>query len=221
VAEEVGAPTKFCYYLCGAVGVGKTTTLSFLRSLATHDEWLEPRLPLLAKPHTELTVDERTRVDDWIAAQFGRKNLHLRNSPSGVHVVDRSPVDPIAFTPPAEWATKAAQLRAAVSPGSSGRPIQSGHVIFLEGEPHDLVVRNASRHRRGNQEYLTEQQNMLKFVYAHKPMTCVDVRSLSIHEVVKRVASVIHQAAYAESDLNGLLNDVAGGTVTCQVTRVE
>jgi hypothetical protein len=62
---------------------------------------------------------------------------------------------------------------------------------------------------------------MLKYVYAHRPMTCVDVRALSIHEVVKRVAAVIHRAEYAESDLDTLLTDVAGGTVKSQVTRVE
>lgn len=221
VCEEVGAGTKFCYYLCGAVGVGKTTTLSFLRSLATHDEWLEPRLSLLAKPYTELSADEKNEVDTWIATQFARKNLHLLNSPPGVHIIDRSPLDPIAFTPSPEWQDKATQLRNAISPGSSGRPIQAGQVIFLEGEPHDLVVRNASRHRRGSEQYLAEQQEMLRYVYAHRAITVVDVRALSVYEVVKRVAGVIHLGQYSESDLNGLLTDVANGTVRSQVARVE
>jgi len=212
-AEEVGANSKFHYYLCGAVGAGKTTTLNYLRSLSTHDEWLEPRPPILGKPHTKLTKKQRDQADEWISGQFARKNLKLRNSNDGIHIVDRSPLDPVAFTPPSQWGERAKALVRAISPGRSSRRVQKGHVIFLDNEPRDLVIRNSNRFREGDEPYLKGQQETLKYLYGQGAVSVLDVRGLSTHQVVKRVAQLIHLEGYAPSDLDALLNAVAKGAI--------
>ncbi|MCI0559166.1 MAG: SIR2 family protein, partial [Nitrososphaera sp.] len=91
---------KFSYYLIGCVGIGKSTTISHVRSLCTYDEWLDERPQILAIPPDRLSKNERRRADNWIANQFYKKNWSLMTSKEGIHVIDRTPLDPLTFTEP-------------------------------------------------------------------------------------------------------------------------
>lgn len=50
---------KYVYYLIGSVGSGKSTAAANFRNLITYDEWIDERLPDLAKPENE---EARTRL---------------------------------------------------------------------------------------------------------------------------------------------------------------
>ncbi|MGA9350331.1 MAG: SIR2 family protein, partial [Anaerolineae bacterium] len=204
-AEEIGLDLKFCFYITGVPGASKSTVSSFFRSLATFAEWPNPRLELLAKPFTELTASERETVDSWVADQFGTKNRNLLTETEGIHVIDRCPLDPLTFTPDGEWPGKAARLHRAISPGRSKRKIQAGHVILLRGDEKVMAARLRVGHKRGSPEYLAELHKSFQKIYSRPGTTELDTRGLSIHEVVKRVAHIIHMQDYQEADLHGIL----------------
>lgn len=48
-STQNGHTVKYCYYVSGAIGAGKSTVISYLHSLQAHDEWTETRPPVLAK----------------------------------------------------------------------------------------------------------------------------------------------------------------------------
>jgi hypothetical protein len=52
--REANVPLHFTYYITGVPGAGKTTTVSHFKDLVTFDEWLDERLPNMARPHDEL-----------------------------------------------------------------------------------------------------------------------------------------------------------------------
>jgi len=66
-AETHNIPIQFRFYLTGSLGVGKSTTINHFRNLIVLDEWLEQRLPILEESWDDLTVEEKSTVDDWIA----------------------------------------------------------------------------------------------------------------------------------------------------------
>lgn len=65
VAEEEGIDLRYVYYLTGAISAGKTTTLSYLASLETYEEWTDTRHELLGKSWTDLTSDQWEEIDKW------------------------------------------------------------------------------------------------------------------------------------------------------------
>ncbi len=106
-ASEHDIPVRFRFYITGPLGVGKSTTINHFRNLFVLDEWLEQRPLLLAKDWEKLTAPEKQEADQWILQQFYRKNSILRNEKEGIFVMDRGPLDPLSFTPEAEWRDKA------------------------------------------------------------------------------------------------------------------
>jgi predicted ATPase len=200
-ADEFGLDVTFFYYLTGVPGAGKSTTVSYFRSLATYAEWPNPRPPELAKAFTDLTDDERGMVDSWVSQQFGIKNLNLLDQREGIHIIDRCPLDPLSFTPDIDWKNKAAKLLRDISPGKSNRQIQSGHVILLCGDEHIISVRLASRHKEGSAEYLKHMNERLEKMYNGSGCTELDIRSMSIPEMVKRIAHIVHLVEYSEVNL--------------------
>jgi hypothetical protein len=212
-AEELGVNVKFTYYVTGVVGAGKTTTVAYFRSLVPHDEWFEPRSALLAKPFTALTGREKDEVDDWIAGQFGLKNTALLDQHEGIHIIDRSPIDPITFTETAEWPEKAKRLVKAISPGKSRRRTQPGHMIFLVADGNEFAARAAGRHKFGEPDYYEMMQDHFETILGEHGVTRIDVRGLSIHDVVKQAAHIIHLQEYTEVDLHQILLDIKDGII--------
>jgi broad-specificity NMP kinase len=203
--------SSYCFYLTGAIGVGKSTTANQLRNLTVLDEWAEPRLSLLAKPWDTLEADEKVRCDEWILRQFRLKNNKLRHMKDGIAVVDRPPMDPLAFTPVAERPAKATALLQAVCPGQKWQCVD-GVVIFLRGDSKELAARALAT---GRPEYserkLQKMDDDLNSIYQGEGVMVVDTRGRSIAEVTKRVSEIIHCDRYGPCPLHTTLMKTSAG----------
>lgn len=212
-AEEVGVKVSYCFYITGVPGVGKTTTTSYFNNLVTYDEWLDRRLPEMGKPFDELTDEERLVVDQWILEQLGYKNKRLHDysveKGVGISLVDRCVPDAIAFTPARGWAKKARSLISAISPGQSKRTVHPGHVILLTGDPQELVLRAECGGKRSNLEYVTKLQEDTLKVYKRRGITRLKVETMSVSDVVRSVARLIHLGKYEECSIQGILTEFA------------
>ena len=199
-------PYRYKYYVSGAVSVGKTTAISMLKGLAVVDEWLTPRLPLIARPSTSLSPDEKAQVDQWIMEQLRLKNQRFRNAEPGLHIMDRAPLDAFAFTPWTEVAAKAEMLWNEACAGGS-EPFERGQLVLLKGRPDDLAVRQRWRGRGGDNAYLGGQQNDLFNVYVGGTpgAIVIDSGGLTPDVVARRIAKAIHFDAYEEFDFDGSL----------------
>ena len=207
--KEAKVERKYVYYLTGAVGCGKTTTLSYFRNLTTFSEWPDQRLDLLAKPFDKLTVKERKKVDDWLGKMFHKKNKGLSHIKEGITVIDRTPLDPLTFTPLSEWKSKADFLNTNISKGGTFR-IVNGQVILLHGNKETIASR--VRIRQKTIDYTSKHIGKMyqNYTKAFKPIengiTKVETSELSIHEVVKRVAKIIHLEDYSPCELHKVLD---------------
>lgn len=215
-AERQDVVVSYVYYLAGVPGVGKTTSFKHLSSLVAHDEWLDERPVEMSKPFNKLTLAERQLVDTWVAEQVKNKNRIIqeeKNQGVGISIVDRCPLDAITFTrEPSKWADKAKSLRSEICDGAARRPVQSGHVIVLAGDPKDVRMRALVRNRQSGAsvEYFQWLQDATKFVYTGrtnsvKGASIVDVSGLTIAEVLKSVANVIFRDEYVECRLDSRL----------------
>lgn len=210
-AEEIGIELKLCFYLTGAVGAGKTTCLSYFGSFKTYDEWVEPRNDLLAKSWTDLSDSEKIILDDWIVRQFNLKNCRLVDQRVGIFVIDRSPLDPLAFTDEAEIVSKAKSIARGLSPGVSGRSLQGGHVILLTGLADDMEARVVGRHKQSKSDVIDKMQYILNNIFKKSNATIIDTSGLTIHQVLKRVARSILIDEYRPTDMSNLLSSIAHG----------
>lgn len=211
-AEEVGAELRYLYYLSGPIGAGKTTSLGYFGSFKTYEEWTSPRPAGLAKSWKDLTQAERTEIDRWIADQFEQRNSILIDEKIGIHVCDRTPLDPLSFNDDEDLPSKAKFIKERLSPGMSHRLVQSGQVILLKGAPEDLEARVVGRHKQSSADLIGDLQSRLKRIFAmNDPPIVIDTFGLSIAEVVKRVARVILLDQYKPSDLAGRLEQIESG----------
>ncbi|MCW8916750.1 MAG: SIR2 family protein [Magnetovibrio sp.] len=207
--EENGADAKFFYYLTGAVGAGKTTALSYFGNFKTYDEWTEPRLPELAKSWKKLSDSEKEAIDEWVVRQFYLKNSALVERNSGIHVIDRTPLDPISFTSVDKMPQKATSMLEGMSPAASRRTAQPGHVIVLTGDAEDMEARVVGRHKESDASDIAEMQKKLCQIFNNgEPRSEVHTLGLSIHEVVKRVARIILLDDYDPADIDATLNQI-------------
>jgi broad-specificity NMP kinase len=195
--------------LTGVPGVGKTTTSSYFKNLVAYDEWLDRRLPEMGRPHTELTTEQRKKVDEWVRGQVALKNRRLlddfRERGVGITIVDRCVPDALAFSPAGQWGEKAEDLLKIMSPGQSKRNVHPGHVILLLGESRELSVRLECRGKEASVDYIKTLQEDTQRVYDHPGVTILSTTEMSIMEVVKAVARIIHLQDYEECNLQELL----------------
>lgn len=207
---------KFVYYITGAVGCGKTTTLSYFRNVSTFSEWPEKRHRLLAKPFDKLTKKELHSVDSWIGLMFHKKNVNLSNIEEGISVIDRSPLDPLTFTSSdEEMKNKAKFLHDNISKGGSYR-IVPGMVILLKGDKEVIASRVRTRQKSKvldyNSNYIEEMYKKFDDILGQiKGKIFIETNELSIHEVVKRVARIMHFEKYEEGDLHSILDKLIKG----------
>lgn len=199
---------KFTYYMTGAIGVGKSTTTNLLRSLTVLDEWLEKRLDILGKPWDTLTPEEKKTADAWIADQFKKKNDSLRHQNKAViSVVDRPPLDPLVFTNESERPQKARSLLETICP-SPEHKIEPGVVILLLGIPEELSARVRATGRSDyTSKKLEKMQKDMQDIYkeGQDGVVIIDTKFLTIPELTKMVAQIIHRDEYVPMDLMSVM----------------
>jgi hypothetical protein len=198
---SAGIPEVYLYHVCGAVSVGKTSAISRLQGIGIVDEWLDRRDPLIAKPSSDLTAEELTRVDDWILGQVRKKNRRFQEARLGIHVMDRAPLDAFAFVAEDKYKTKAVQLIDVACAGASGmpRPFVEAALILLIADPAMLFRRQLRRGRRGDENYIRKQQEALKSVYRdgkYGPACRIETGGLSIDSVTKEMVRAIFMRPY-------------------------
>jgi hypothetical protein len=211
-AEEHGVRVKYCYYLVGSICVGKTTCLSHFGSLQTVDEWFDRKPSVLAKQSNSLSQPETERADTWVARQFSLKNRALAERKDGIFVIDRCPLDPIAFTPPDSCAEKACFLQEnfrKLKREGDPYPPQEGHVFFLTGANDELAARTSDFGKTANPGYIQEMQAALANIYQGPGVTPLNTQGRSVDEVVHILSSVIHLQDYVPMDVNARLAHIA------------
>lgn len=219
LTEEVGVEPVYHYYIVGAVGAGKSTLVSHVRDLVTHDEWVEDRLPELAETWRVLDQDEENRVkkekvDKWIAEQFSQKNHILLKEKVGLVVSDRCPLDPLAFTDKPNWPEKARYLLSKIAPGQSTTKIQEGQIIYIENDPRALELRIRHTNKKYRREELKEMQNYLDIIYFLNGDIKVRTQLMSLVDVITRVAHIIHMEPYSPVQLHDRLTAIGKGQGT-------
>jgi hypothetical protein len=190
-------PVRFRFYITGPLGVGKSTTINQFRNLVVLDEWLDQRPAVLARDWATLTPEEKQDADQWIALQFKRKNDQLRNAREGVFVLDRGPLDPLAFTPDCEWNDKARRLLETICPGQVPWSVEDGRVILLQGEGSELALRMVMTQRKDyTADKLRTMEERLGKIYGNEGVERFDTRGLTPSDVARRVAEIIHLGSY-------------------------
>ncbi len=209
-SEEHNIRVRYRFYITGAIGVGKTTAINHFRNLAVLDEWLEQRLPILAKSWDKLTNDEKKVADDWIINQFRRKNDILRNEREGIFVLDRGPLDPLSFTPEAEWSDKANRLIRGICPGQAQWQVEDGRVILLQGDASELALRMVLTKRKDyTADKLDSMEKHLSEAYGLDGVVKFDTRGLTPSDIAGRVAEIIHLESYKPTcNLQGRLDRI-------------
>jgi hypothetical protein len=179
-----------------------------LHAGAIVDEWAEPRLPLLAKPWDTLNPVEMETCDSWIDKQFKIKNDKLRHEKFGIALIDRPPMDPLAFKCLAERPSKAKSLLGMICPGGKWE-IVDGTVIFLKGDPKELAARVLATGRPGyNEKKLKKMEEDLDTIYKGEGVRTIDTRGMSIAEVAKRVSEIIHLDEYRPFEIDAALKNI-------------
>lgn len=208
VAKSAGVGTRRIYYLSGVPGIGKTTVLRHMGGLMCLDEWMTEPDELLAHPFHELTQEQRGRLDGWVAKQFRLKNDFLRDTEDGIVVVERGPLDPLAFEDPDRVQAKASSFADRVEVSLS--PLAPGHMVVLHGDSDTVSRRVASRQSRPQSpDYLDRLQRHIRDLYSEGDGVSVwQSTEWPVDELVKRVARLIYQKDYSESNLQARLTEL-------------
>ncbi len=218
IADEVGVPTAYRFFLTGSVSVGKSTAVSHFRSLLTHDEWLDKKAPGMERDPERVTDPGVIhQIDAWVAKQWRLKNFVLNRATSyGIHIIDRSPLDAFAFTPEDEWVDKAKFTSATIRPDRSQTPLCKGKVILLIGDPEVMAVRAMKLQKDVTPDLLGYRQELLRLVYDRELPGVVelDTRDKSVWHVVREICRMVHLEPYEECDLQARLGQIETAKVS-------
>ena len=195
---------KYVYYLIGSVGAGKSTAAGNFRNLITYDEWVDEKLPELAKPETEVSPDKVDPMNEWIAEQFKKKNFALEEYREGIHVVDRAPLDPLTFGPEAERSQKATALLNRVT-DNHARRIANGHIIELTATIEELHIRTRRKHKEWPDDELEGLLKGIRSVYGPVVRSVVCTSGRSAAAVAKEIARIIFLCDYEPVDIQAEL----------------
>ena len=120
----------------------------------------------------------------------------------------------MTFTQPDGWRDKARALLDAVSPGAAKRVVHPGHVVLLVGDPKEIKIRAATKNKKTPEKYTEGMQKALQVVYGTDGVTTVDVTNMTVRQVVKEVARIIHLGDYSQCNLQKRIEDIQDGVIT-------
>lgn len=207
-ARAAGVDAKLVYYISGIPGIGKTTVLRHLGGLIALDEWMEEPHTLLARPHSNLTEAERDSLDRWIADQFKLKNKVLSSFGEGIFIVERGPLDPLAFESAERIAEKAVTYGRRLD--IAYHPLQEGQVVVLHGDPKTVERRLAKRQSTSqHSSYLESLQAQLRWLYDIDGALAWHSTDWSIEELVRHFGALVYRDGYTAVDLQARMQQVA------------
>jgi hypothetical protein len=211
-SDILGLPTKYCYYLVGSIGIGKSTVLSQFGNLITLDEWFDERPSEMANSPDDLSTQKTMAIDSWTNQQFGKKNNYLTCKKVGLFLVDRSPIDPLTFVVDVTIEERArSMLNQGIRPGKSLKTIERGEIIHMVGEPPEIWSRLITK--RKETSWPPEKIDLLqsKSLELYKPLMPKIIRSTNRREddVVRDVAKIIFSPAYSPVDLDAEMRKIA------------
>lgn len=208
-ARHAKLKPKYVYYMIGSVGAGKSTAAGNFRNLITHDEWIDERKEELAKPEGEVSTEKIAPMNEWVAIQFQKKNIALQSCKEGIHLVDRSPLDPLTFGPKEDRPAKARALLDQITEGDTWS-VEQGHIIQLNASLEDLRIRNSLKHKYWPDDAFLELVREMEEVYGTLPRSVVCTIGRSASAVAKEIARVIFLEDYKPVDIQ---NQLAGHSV--------
>lgn len=203
-----GATRKFVYYIVGPIGAGKSTAIGNFRNLITYDEWIDERRADLARAEKGLSRQTIEEINEWIREQFRKKNYAVTHASEGIHFIDRSPLDPLAFGKPNERPLKAKRLLDHVTIRGES-PIERGHVIYLDCDLPSARIRMSLKHQYWKQEDLEAQLRSMDAVYDKTERSIVDTNGRTSAEVAREIARVIFVHQYTPVDVGDKLQRIA------------
>jgi len=224
-----GVKSRYVYYIAGAVSSGKSTVLGHLRNLVTIEEWPGKMPVTMNKPSIELTLEEQREIDKKLEVAVWTKNREIDVTKVGVVVVDRSPLDFIAFprtktaaptqTANERFATLFKRLHA-----DDFAKLCAGQVILVTADPNVLLERQLQRGSRVRAEdvpngdamaYLKTQQNLMRAIYKQSvdDKSAVDADACSVAQTLKDVARIIHFEPYKPFNFKARLQEILAGTI--------
>jgi hypothetical protein len=202
LASELDVPMVYRYYLVGPPGSGKSSVLSHLSSLVTHDEWPDQRPNALARAPDTLTKEENRQLNSWLNKQFRMKNRRLLRAEIGIHVIDRSPLDPLAYQSAAQRPERARELRRELR-----NPIAPGHVFRFTGKEDVFSLRLIALQKELNPSVIAKIARATDELYKDHGVTIVDTQERTLLEVVRTITELIHLHDKEPKDLESLLAD--------------
>src|SRR5262249_48938296 len=129
---------------------------------------------------------------------------------TGIHLVDRCPLDPLTFGTKSERKTKARDLLRKITDGES-HSIEKGHLIYLEGDIGDIQQRNSYKHKYWTEKEIKDLIQKIDVIYKEIPRTNICTRGRSPVQVSREIAKVIFLEHYGEINLEDELKAHASG----------
>lgn len=212
LSDILGLPTKYNYYLVGAIGTGKSTVVSQFGNLITLDEWFDERPADMALSPSHLSSTKTMTIDSWTNEQFGKKNNYLHNKKVGIYLIDRSPLDPLSFVVNLSKKERAElMLKQGIRPGKSKMQVVPGEIIHMIGNPDDIWSRLISKRKETDwpQEKIEELQKKSLEIYTPLKPKIINSSNRKENDVVRDVAKIIFSCSYEPSDLNSHMEDIA------------
>lgn len=212
VSDFLGLQTKYCYYLVGAIGIGKSTVLSQFGNLITLDEWFDERPSDMAHSPEDLSTDKTTTVDSWTNKQFGKKNQYLAEKKTGVFLIDRSPLDPLSFVVDVSESDRArSMLEQGIRPGQSRNKVEPGVIIHMEGDAGEIWSRLITKRKESSWplEKIIKLQDTSMRLY--KPLNPIVVYCTNRREVdvIRDVAREVFSCTYEPVDIDAEMSKIA------------
>lgn len=225
IADAAGSEgVLYRHYVVGSVSSGKSSLIERLRSFRTFEEWPETPLDLMFRDSASLTPDETSQVDAWVRQQLAKKNELMRSGRYGIYVMDRAPLDMLAFSKKAtENAGKARALGVLVGEDS----LKPGGIILLSAKRAALIERQALRGRGPEwlekaaytADELVAQGQRIQRIYGVDKVFDTSVRSAD--QVAREAAEHILFDDHAQVDLEKRRADFEGGEFLDPGSRTE